>query len=486
MAASLLNLDELVSATGGFSVSALTECVFASVATDSRLVKEKTMFVPLVGTMQNGHKYVPQAVEKGASVILIDEEEYKANGEYYKSLSEKKISTVVVKNTLTALQKAAGAYVAKFPSLLKICITGSSGKTTTKEMTVALLKKHFGAENVAYTHGNFNSETGLPLSVFNNLHGTEKVGVFEMGMNRENEIGEISEVLKAKYGIITNIGTAHIGILGSRENIAREKRKAFDYIPADGAAFVPFDDDFADFCTEKVKGKIVKFGKSVPESESKVRFIKNLGLDGTVFSYDGVEITLPLAGEYNYQNALGVTALARELNIPAVEVKAAFEGMAAVSGRMENKKITLKNNKKITVIEDCYNANPDSMGKVIDFCSELKAKKVLVLGDMKELGEDSFAAHSEIGKKAQSVNAKLVIFAGPEMKAAYDAAVNKDSSKKNSYSYFENTSEADIKAIAAMLLNILTDEDVLLLKGSHSMALERVIPEITDNNGEGK
>lgn len=470
---SLLNMNQLLMATGGHPLFDMKECCFTSVQTDSRNVTPGSLFVPLRGENQNGHKYIPQALEKGASVIFIDEKEYFENRSIYEELCGKNpsVAFVCVDNNLRALQDAAEAYVTQFPDLIKISITGSSGKTTTKEMLASVLRQHFGKEGLVCTEGNLNSETGLPLSVFK-IKGTEKVGVFEMGMNRVDEIGEISKVLKSKYGIITNIGNAHIGILGSRQNIALEKRKSFNYIPENGAAFIPVDDDFADFCTENVKGKVVKYGASCA-ADSGVEFIKDDGLAGTVFSVDGVVVKLPLSGKYNYQNALGVIALAKELGVTAAEIKTGLEGMAAVSGRMETKEIKTVTGKSVRLIADCYNANPDSMGKVIEFCTSLSSRKIFVLGDMKELGDKAAAEHRGVSQKVIAAGADYVCLVGPEMKNAADYL---EENKYHNYSYFKANDEAGSKLIAEKLLSILDNGDILLLKGSHSMALETIIP----------
>ena len=225
MSVTLLTKDELLSALNGEQIGH-ADCIFNDVQTDSRNVssEKKCMFVPLVGEFQNGHKFIPDVLVKKASVIILNKSEYKKDKDVYEKMAGENpdVCFICVENTLTALQNAAEAYVNKVAkSMIRVSITGSSGKTTTKEMMVAVCKAYFGDENVAYTKGNFNSETGLPLSVFK-IRGNEKIGIFEMGMNRVNEIGEISKVWKSQYGIITNIGTAHIGILGSRENIAKE------------------------------------------------------------------------------------------------------------------------------------------------------------------------------------------------------------------------------------------------------------------------
>ena len=189
MSETLLTLKELLQATGGKLIGSASECTFTDVQTDSRNVQKNTLFVPLIGEFQDGHKYVPSAVEKGASVVYICQSEYEAKKDFYLSLAEEtKVVIIAVDNTLYALQNTAEFYVAKFPLLTKVSITGSCGKTTTKECLVSLAKVHYGEENVAYTKGNFNSETGLPLSVFQ-IRKNHKIGIFEEGMNRENEIG---------------------------------------------------------------------------------------------------------------------------------------------------------------------------------------------------------------------------------------------------------------------------------------------------------
>ena len=481
---SLLNIDELSSAVKGkcyysknLIKNPLSEICFTNVVTDSRNVCEKSLFVPLIGEFQNGHKYVPQSVEKGASVIFIQKDEYAQNSAVYSELLEKfPVCFITVENTLHALQDAAEAYVAKFPNLTKISVTGSCGKTTTKEMIVSVFKAKY-ADQVVYTQGNLNSETGLPLSVFN-IRENHTIGIFEMGMNRVDEIGEISKVLKSHYGIITNIGTAHIGILGSRENIACEKRKSFRYIPENGAVFVPSDDDFADYCVENVKGKIFKYGKNVPESESGVAYKCNNGLKGMCFTVDGVDVNLPLSGEHNFVNALGVIACAKACGIETKYIKSGLENMDKLSGRMEIAEVVLKNEKKVSLVKDCYNANPDSMSKVIEFVSSVDSvnKRIFVLADMLELGEKSEASHKGIGKTLLENKFDLVILVGKEMRFA--KAVLEEAGKKN-VEYFADNSEKSFAEIAKILLDSSDNNDVIVFKGSNSMALGKIIPEVT-------
>ena len=484
---SLLTKEELLAAVKGTQLGSAL-CSFNDVQTDSRNVtaEKPCMFVPLMGEFQNGHKYIEDVLAKKASVILINKSEYESNPAHYDELASKyaEVCFVLVENTLHALQDAAEAYVTKkCGNMILVSITGSSGKTTTKEMMVSVAKAHFGDAGVAYTYGNLNSETGLPLSVFK-IRGDEKIGIFEMGMNRVNEIGEISKVLKSHFGIITNIGTAHIGILGSQENIALEKRKSFAYIPANGAAVVGADDPFADFCTEGVSGKVVKFGRNIPASESGVRFVEDKGLFGTDFELDGLPVHLPLSGSYNYLNALSVIACAKEIGIPSADIKKGLEAVASLSGRMEVKECKLVNGKKIVLIKDCYNANLDSMMKVIDFCGELKnvGKKIFVLADMKELGAESEKSHEAIGRRISEVCPEDVYLVGPEMKVAVKAAAEGQGSIN--VKWFNESSNKNFETIASDINLLAGDNDVILLKGSHSMQLEKLVPLLCGTEGE--
>lgn len=502
-AESLLSLKDILSAVDGKEISGKSadSFFFSNVQTDSRNVVSGSLFVPLVGEKQDGHKFAGEAAEKGASAIFINFSEYEKNSSCYEELcrKHKRLFVIAVGNTLEALQKSAGKYVEKFPSIKKIAVSGSSGKTTTKEMIVSVLKEKF---NVVSTEGNFNSETGLPLSVFN-IRKEHEVCVFEMGMNRFHEIEEISSVLKANYAVITNIGSAHIGILGSRENIAEEKKHIFDFIEDDGAAFIPFEDDFKDFLSENVKGEIVYYGKNVPSSESGVCFLCDRGVFGTSFSLCGLEVNLKIPGVYNYLNALAAVAVGKKFGLSPLQIKNGLEKMNSVSGRMETSRIFLKNGKKITLVKDCYNANPDSMKSALSFISSLENqvedplegsaessggktdfcgvnKKICVLGDMLELGEESFSAHSEVGSLVSSLPLDFVFFVGSEMKAAFDKA----SLLGFSEAFYEKNHNMDsLEKISGLLLEKLSGNDVLLLKASRGIALERLVPLI---EGSGK
>lgn len=462
---SLLALDEVLQATGGIHVLGAGEFFFTDVQTDSRNVRENTLFVPLLGEKQDGHDYIPQALEKGAAAVFIAMSSWEKRPEFFTSLSQANPSVIfiAVENTMHALQKAAARYVEHFPDLIRIGVTGSSGKTTAKEILASILAQKY---NVVTNPGNLNSETGLPLSVFA-IRDEHKVGLFEMGMNRKNEMAEIASVLKPRFALVTNIGTAHIGILGSRQAIAEEKAHVFDWFNSFGTAFIPRDDDFADFLADSVDGNVLFYGDGLDQN---VKFVKDEGLEGTVFSVDGVECRIKLPGSYNYKNALGAVAVARLLGVSASEIKAGLEKMEGAFGRSE----VLHG--KYTVVQDCYNANPDSMEKAIELVSSLetKEKKVFVLGDMLELGDSSFDAHKKTGELCARSGADAFYFVGAEMKAAHDKLLSENPSACAKY-YPESSDEAMMQ-IAQDIHTAMPDSSCVLIKGSRGMRLERLTP----------
>lgn len=458
----LLTMEETLESTGGVFVLGDGNWHFSSVQTDSRLVEKDTLFVPLIGEFQDGHKYIPQAVEKGASCVFICLSNYEKNPAFFNEIhnSNPEVNFIAVENTLTALQKAAGKYVEKFPSLIKVAVTGSSGKTTTKEILAAVLARKY---RVVTNKGNLNSETGLPLSVFN-IRKEHEAGVFEMGMNRENEIGEISAVLKAHYAIVTNIGTAHIGLLGSRDNIAREKAKVFDHFDSQSTGVIPFDDDYAEFLEKQIRGKCIHYGKDTDS----VKFIADLGLKGTEFSVGKNRAVLKLPGKYNYKNALGAIALCQELGVSDSEIAQGINDLEPMFGRSQ----VIED--KYTIVQDCYNANPDSMEKSIEFVSSVTSgeKKIFVLGDMLELGADSEKEHEKAGIMAAESSADKVFFVGTEMENAYKAACKKSSGDR--FVYCSEKTDDALMTISLEIKKEFSEHSIVLIKASRGMGLERL------------
>lgn len=468
---SLLNLAGLLDSVKGSIIgdSFISDSFyFDSVVTDSRNVKKNSLFVPLIGEYQDGHNYIIPSIKSGASVIFVCKHVFKKNAELYEKLANenKNVAFILVNNTLMALQKSAMKYVSKFPNLIKIAVTGSSGKTTTKEIAVSILKQKY---NVICNKGNLNSETGLPLSVFE-IRKEHQVGIFEMGMNRKNEIKEICNVLKPNYGIITNIGTAHIGLLGSQKKIAIEKKNVFNFINKNGAAIIPSDDKFAKFLSRGIKGKKIFYGSNIEENG--IKFINDEGINGTNFKINDVEIHLSLPGHYNYLNTLAAVELAQCLSISPDQIKKGIESLQSLDKRSH----IIKG--KYIILEDCYNANPDSMEKAIEFSNELNINtaKVYVLGDMLELGDESCRAHKKIGEIACSQNVNMIIFVGKESYIGYQEAKKLCENKNTEVLYYENFKDEDICNISEEIINTFDKGAFILIKASHGLNLGRLVP----------
>lgn len=453
-----MTIPELVGAVNGVCLNNHTpDQGVSSVVTDSRNVLSGSLFVPLIGEFQDGHAYIPKALEAGAAAIFVDREHGDGSAALFSTLGKQYGAVfIMVENTLLALQDAARAYVAKFPNLIKIGITGSSGKTTTKEITGSIFSERY---RVIMNEGNLNSETGLPLSVFR-IRAEHEVGIFELGMNRKGEIAEIARVLSPSIALITNIGTAHIGILGSQAAIAEEKKNIFSFFDHNGVGFIPEDDSFREYLSDVPSGTVFPFGA---ESTKGFEGAEALGIDGSLVKYAGLEIRLPLPGRYNLKNTLGAIALARYAGLSPDEIKRGIEKVKPLFGRAE----VIRGD--ITVLLDCYNANPDSMESALDFCASLdwKGKKIFVLGSMLELGEESAEAHRRVCGLAAASGVDRVFLFGDDMVSA---------GKGMDWGTVEVSSHSDIEDLSRALAAMAKPGDLVFLKGSRGMALERVCP----------
>ena len=459
---SLMQLEEVLSAVEGTLLSKefnSANFCFTSVVADSRNCTELSLFIPLVGSV-DGHDYIEKAFENGARTVLVNEFYAGFHTNEIRSFSSKGMCVISVSHTMYALQNLAAAYLARFTSLKKIGITGSSGKTTTKEILVSLLSQRY---SVVCNQGNFNSETGLPLSVFS-VRDCHEYGVFEMGMNRKGEIGELAGVLKPHYGIITNIGTAHIGILGTKAAIAEEKKRIFSYFTQNSCAVIPNKDEYAGFLGKDIKGTILTYGDCAALG---ITNVKDEGLFGTSFVLDQQKILFPLPGKYNFHNALAALTVALREDLTTQEIKKGLESIKPLFGRSE----ILSG--EITIIQDCYNANPDSMSAACSFFESLQwnGKKWYVLGDMLELGEDSEAAHREVGLMLSSSEAAGFFLTGSQMAFAHEELLSKN---KSGVVYIHNILNNDLSDLTDAVCRNIGKNDLVLIKGSRGMKLERV------------
>jgi len=424
---------------------------FSSVTIDSRAVREGSLFVALPGSNCDGHSFVEAAFKNGAVAALVELrklETYKLS-DIAKSLGK---TLIVVDNSLEGLQKAARAYLEKFPGLVKIAITGSSGKTTTKEIAAKII----GIEKrVTMNPGNYNSEIGLPLAVFTLKPGDE-IGVFEMGMNHEGEIAALAQVLNPDIALITNIGSAHIGILGSKDAIAKEKKNIFSEFKGKGVALIPEASPYRNYLAQDVQGRVSFYGES---SFSELGGVNDLGLDGSEIIWDGKQARFRLPGKYNLANAFAAIAIAREIPVSADAVRQGIESVKPLFGRGE----IIRG--KATVIQDCYNSNPESLAGALEFCESLDwpGRRVYIIGEMLELGEDSQKAHEGMGRLLANSKADMVFLYGKETAAAVKAL------GRNRFLH-----TCAMNELTAAVNGYVRDGDLVLLKGSRGCALERV------------
>ena len=455
---------QVAEAAGGELVGE-PRALVGSVVVDSREAGAGALFVALPGERTDGHAYIGAALRLGAACILARsdrrDEVLASRAEVMASGAEAMASGaaafVFVPDTLGALQALAREYRKRFPSLLRIGITGSSGKTTTKECIAAILGR---SRAIILNPGNLNSDIGLPLSTFA-IRADHEAGVFEMGMNRVGEMGELADAYEPDLAIVTNVGTAHIGILGSRDAIAQEKKKIFSRFSGSQAGFVWEDDAYNAFLKEGVRGEMLDFGE---RSTKGLRILRDSGLRGYELEWKGLPFSFPLPGRHNLLDAIGAAAVASRAGASDADVAAGLASVRPLFGRSE----LIEG--EFTVLRDCYNANPDSVEAAIRLCDSVKlaGRRAYVLGSMLELGALSESAHRGIGAAAGRSAADALFFFGAESKPAFEAA---------RLAGFRGLVlfDTDFDRLLAALRGYLKSGDFVLLKASRGMALERLV-----------
>ncbi|MCL2410427.1 MAG: UDP-N-acetylmuramoyl-tripeptide--D-alanyl-D-alanine ligase [Treponema sp.] len=458
MNTSLLGFDELAASLGVRHISFSNEKGFSSVAIDSRNVKEGSLFFALLGSSSDGHKFVADAFKSGAAAAVVESSKL-INFDLVNLAEKMNKQLIVVDNSLKGLQESAAIYVKKFDKLKKIGITGSNGKTTTKEITSAIISCE---KNTVMNKGNLNSDTGHPLSAFE-IRAEHEVGVFELGMNRPGEIAEITGILKPNIALITGIGTAHIEFFGTQEGIFNEKKSIFKYLTDNDTALIPKHDSYADRLSLGVTGNVKFYGA---ECFKEFEGAKSLGLNGTEISWAGEKIHFRLGGKHNLANAMAAIAIAKEIPVSDKAIKQGLESVKPLFGRLE----IIEG--RTTVIRDCYNANPESMIKSIEFCDSVECpqRKIYVLGDMLELGERSKSEHFRLGELLAESKADFIYLFGREIESAAEALAN------NNKQFFHTN---DMETLSLALDRYVQTGDLVLLKGSRSCELERLSSMLT-------
>ncbi len=447
----MMNLEAAASAVGGALRGPNAD--FSGVSTDSRKISAGDLFVALRGENFDGHAFVAAVRERGAvaAVVAADVVD-SADG-----LRECGLPLVVVADTRLALGALAAAWRARF-ALPLLAVTGSNGKTTTKEMIASILRVAYG-DAVLATQGNFNNDIGLPLTLLN-MDATHRAAIIEMGMNHPGEIGYLAAIAKPTVALVTNAQRAHLAGMGSLEAIATEKGSIYAGLGADGIAVINADDEWTDLWRAQNAGRrIVSFGFAASADVRGECQLHGLENRLTLFA-DGqrIDVALALPGLHNARNALAAAAAALAAGLPLSTVQAGLAAFRGVKGRLQLR----AGPNGSTLLDDTYNANPDSMRAGIDVLAATVGRKILVLGDMGEIGEMTGQFHDEIGgyAKSQGVD-RLFAFGESSLLAARNFGAGGTHYKK-----LEDLIEA--------VLPELTPDSTVLVKGSRFMRMERV------------
>lgn len=423
---------------------------------DSRLIKQGNLFVPLKGE-NDGHSFIKNAMDKEAKAAFWSSA--KAAPEQFPVLQ--------VTDTLKAMQDLAVYYLKKMTPTV-IAITGSNGKTTTKDMTEAVMAQQFKTYK---TQGNYNNDIGLPYTILHMPDDTEKL-ILEMGMDHANEIDFLSKLAQPDVAAITMIGEAHIENLGSREEIAKAKMEITAGLATKGLLVVPAAEPLLVPLIKDLPQTIKTFGVEQADCQAEIIEVQK---DYTAFKINGSDtiFTIPVPGKYNVGNALIAMTIGQWFDLSEEQIKTGLATFQLTKNRTE----WLKSRSGIELLSDVYNANPTAMNLVLDSFSQMptKGKRVAVLGDMLELGPDSAEMHACVNEHLDQNEISEVVLYGTEMKALYDVLLKKY--PKNQIHYFNKEEK---ESLTNTLKSILTPQDMVVLKASNGMGLNEVVTKILE------
>ncbi|MEW6266470.1 MAG: UDP-N-acetylmuramoyl-tripeptide--D-alanyl-D-alanine ligase [Thermodesulfobacteriota bacterium] len=458
-----LNLAEAARAMAAPVGTGWEETALTGVSTDSRTVAAGELFVALRGEKFDGHRFLDQAFSRGAAAAVVSAGMNQADGRL----------TLLVPDTLRALGDLA-SYLRRRQRLEVLALTGSNGKTTTKEMLVRIVGRKY---RTLATAGNFNNLVGLPLTLFR-LRAEHEACVLEMGMSAPGEIARLTEIADPDVGLVTNVGPAHVAGLGSLEGVARAKGELFQGLSGRAAAAVNLDDPLVVEQAGRFKGRRLTFGFN---RRADVRAeMKPSGPGGVIFDLitpaGRARVRLDLLGRHNVANALAAAAAASALGLDPDEIGAALEGFPPFPGRLALRRLP----GPVFLLDDTYNANPASTLAALKVLKSLRRKSgrlLAVLGDMLELGPISLEQHARIGRAAAEIG--LDILAAVGMEAREMARTAEESPRPPArVAWFAETERA-----AAWLKNEVKARDRILIKGSRGMRMEKIVHALAGGEG---
>jgi UDP-N-acetylmuramoyl-tripeptide--D-alanyl-D-alanine ligase len=427
------------------------EATITRVCTDSRTLRPGDFFVALRGENFDGHTFVAEAARLGAAGAMVEKTPAGLPSEF---------GVIEVEDTLQGLQRLSGAYRDTLSTKV-VAITGSNGKTSTKDLTAGVLGKRF---RTAKTEGNLNNHIGVPLTLLS-LVSSDEVAVVELGMNHPGEIAPLAALAKPDAAIITNVGLAHIEYMGSREAIAQEKGTLAEAVSTKGTVILNADDDMTPSIAKRCRAKVMTAG--LKNGEVRASQLRTLA-SGMEFQLESggrsVSASLPVPGEHMVRNALLACAVGLVFGLTLEECAAGLGALELSKGRMQQKQIA-----GFTVLDDSYNANPDSVVAGLATLAQLpgSGRRIAVLGRMGELGHEAEAGHRRVGLAAGEQKLACVIAVGDEAHWIAEAA--------RTSGVHQVIHVADTAAAAAALRTVAETGDIVLVKGSRSARMERVV-----------
>jgi UDP-N-acetylmuramoyl-tripeptide--D-alanyl-D-alanine ligase len=419
------------------------DATFHRVVIDSRQVAPGDLFVALRGENFDGHDFIDAVFAAGAAAVMVDKD------------YAKPVTGLVVENTEKALG-LLGEYWRNQQDVKVLALTGSSGKTTVKEMLSSILRHQFGAEKVLATQGNLNNHLGVPLTLLS-LKPEHQFAVVEMGMNHLGEIRYLTHLAHPDVALINNAQEAHLEMLGSVAGVAKAKAEIYEGLGENGVAIINQDDPQHALWQQTPHPQLF-FGLSAGDVYAKNVELSILGSTFTLVLPTGeAVVTLSAPGEHNVRNALAAAAMAYTQGLSAADIAAGLATFVGVKGRLFQQKAF----NGAMVIDDTYNANPASMRAAIDVLARFSSPKILVLGDFGEIGEDGKAWHQKIGAYAKEQNIDMLFALGESMAFAVEV--------------FGGRHFASAEALVAALREVMTPETTVLIKGSRFMKMERIV-----------
>lgn len=451
-----MTLKNIAEVCGGRLFGGREELEIAGAVMDSRQIEKDFLFFAIKGERVDGHRFIPQVMEKGAACAVCERAPEPSTGPY-----------ILVEDVPKAMQDIAAFYRSTL-SIPVVGITGSVGKTSTKEFIAAVLGRKY---RVLKTKGNYNNELGVPLTLLR-IREEHEAAVVEMGINHFGEMHRLSRMAAPDVVVMTNIGDCHLEALGSREGILRAKSEIFDYLSKDGTVIVNGDDKLLSTVREVHKKTTVTFGKN-KNNKCYVTEIQSKGLFGTSANLHlpsgSFPIEIPLPGEHMVYNALAAAAVGEVLGLTKEEIASGISSVEPTAGRSN----LIKCGDRV-IIDDCYNANPVSMCAALDLLAMADTRKVAILGDMFELGENAEKLHGDVGRHAAERGIDTILCVGGLSENMAEAA----------RSAFSGNGEAHWYPTKDMLLQdlrgLIRSGDTILVKASHGMEFGEIVEKLKE------